>query len=52
MQFLARRLGEDEKEWALAGLLHDIDYEKLKMNPQSTGGGEPKYSKKQVFLKK
>jgi len=27
MHALARRLGEDETEWALAGLLHDIDVE-------------------------
>jgi putative nucleotidyltransferase with HDIG domain len=27
MKALARRLGEDEAEWALAGLLHDIDVE-------------------------
>ena len=27
MRALARHMGEDEKEWALAGLLHDIDVE-------------------------
>jgi putative nucleotidyltransferase with HDIG domain len=27
MRALARRLGGDEREWALAGLLHDIDVE-------------------------
>ena len=27
MRALARRFGEDEEEWGLAGLLHDIDLE-------------------------
>ena len=27
MRALARHMGEDEKEWGLAGLLHDIDVE-------------------------
>lgn len=34
MQRLARHFGEDEAKWALAGLLHDIDYEATKDNPQ------------------
>ena len=27
MRALARKLGEDEEEWGLAGLIHDIDVE-------------------------
>jgi len=27
---LARRLGSDEEEWGLAGLLHDVDYDQTK----------------------
>lgn len=28
MEAYARKLGEDEQKWAVAGLLHDADYEK------------------------
>ncbi|RKY82803.1 phosphohydrolase [candidate division KSB1 bacterium] len=28
MKFLARRFGEDEELWGLAGLLHDLDYDR------------------------
>ncbi len=31
---LAKHFGEDEEKWALAGLLHDIDYEYTKDNPE------------------
>ncbi len=34
MAGLAKRFGEDEEKWALAGLLHDIDYEYTKDNPE------------------
>ncbi|TLN22223.1 HDIG domain-containing protein, partial [bacterium] len=27
MRHIARKVGEDEENWGLAGLLHDIDYE-------------------------
>lgn len=39
---LARRLGGPEEQWALAGLLHDIDYEETADNPQrhSLVGGD------------
>jgi len=33
MRALARHFGEDEEKWAIAGLLHDIDYEKTKGDP-------------------
>ncbi len=35
MQALARRLGEDEGEWELTGLLHDIDMELTEGNMKS-----------------
>ncbi len=38
MRALARRLGEDEEEWGLAGVLHDIDVE-------LTGGDMSTHSK-------
>ena len=30
MRALARRLGRDEEQWGLAGLLHDLDIEQVK----------------------
>ena len=33
MRALARKLGGDEETWGLAGLLHDIDYEETKDDP-------------------
>ena len=32
---LARRLGEDEASWRLAGLLHDIDYDQTADSPET-----------------
>jgi len=32
MRVLARRFNEDEEKWGLTGLLHDIDYDKVKNN--------------------
>lgn len=34
MRALAEKFEEDSDKWALAGLLHDIDYEETKDNPQ------------------
>jgi len=34
MKELAKYFNEDEEKWALAGLLHDIDYEQTKDKPQ------------------
>lgn len=34
LRALARRLGEDEQVWAMAGLVHDIDYEETANDPE------------------
>lgn len=34
MRRLAQHFGEDEEKWALAGLLHDIDYDMTKDDPE------------------
>ncbi|MBU4078129.1 HDIG domain-containing protein [Patescibacteria group bacterium] len=34
MRGLAQKFGEDSEQWELAGLLHDIDYEKTKDVPE------------------
>ena len=34
MKAMAKHLNQDEEEWALTGLLHDIDYEETKDNPE------------------
>jgi len=34
MRDLAKHFEEDEEVWALAGLLHDIDYEETKIDPE------------------
>ncbi len=37
MRDLAKRMNEDEEVWGLAGLLHDLDYDYTKDNPQEHG---------------
>ena len=37
MRAVARRLGEDEELWGLAGLLHDLDYDVTKDEPARHG---------------
>ena len=37
MRAVARRLGEDEEVWGLAGLLHDLDYDATKDVPERHG---------------
>jgi putative nucleotidyltransferase with HDIG domain len=37
MQALAARLGEDAKSWALAGLVHDLDYDETLKDPERHG---------------
>lgn len=37
MRELARRFGEEEETWAVAGLLHDLDYELTKDTPTEHG---------------
>lgn len=37
MRALAKRLGENEEEWGLAGLLHDIDVEITNADPKTHG---------------
>jgi putative nucleotidyltransferase with HDIG domain len=39
MRYYARRLGGDEEQWALAGLLHDFDYERWPEPPEHTRRG-------------
>jgi putative nucleotidyltransferase with HDIG domain len=37
MRGVARRLGEDEDRWALAGLIHDLDYDETAKTPEQHG---------------
>lgn len=37
LRALAAKLGEDENQWALAGLLHDLDWEQTQNEPERHG---------------
>jgi putative nucleotidyltransferase with HDIG domain len=37
MKALAKRLGEDEASWGLAGLVHDVDYDETADKPEKHG---------------
>lgn len=37
MRHFAEKFGHDEEKWAVAGLLHDLDYEKTKNDPENHG---------------
>ena len=37
MRGVARRLGEDEDRWGLAGLIHDLDYDETAKTPEQHG---------------
>lgn len=37
MRGIAQRLGEDEEKWALAGLIHDLDYDETAKDPERHG---------------
>ena len=41
MRAYARRLGEDEHRWALAGLIHDFDYERFPNESQAADVEHP-----------
>jgi putative nucleotidyltransferase with HDIG domain len=41
MRFYARKFGEDEEKWALAGLLHDFDWEVHPTIEEHPSAGEP-----------
>jgi putative nucleotidyltransferase with HDIG domain len=41
MRFYARKLGEDEEKWAVAGLLHDFDWEIHPSMEEHPLAGEP-----------
>lgn len=49
MELFAKHLGEDEKRWALAGLLHDLDYDYTKDNFSQHGRMSGEILRKEGF---
>ncbi len=43
MRAYAKKLGEDEEDWGLVGLLHDFDYERYPNSEHSADDGHPSY---------
>jgi putative nucleotidyltransferase with HDIG domain len=41
MRAYARKFGEDEERWGLAGLMHDFDYERFPNHEHSPSDGHP-----------
>lgn len=49
MKHFAQKFGRDEKKWAITGLLHDIDWEETKDNPEKHAKKGAKMLKKEGY---